>query len=65
MADAAQVRAVDTGCAELLCSIEARVALVTLNRPEARNALTMELREALRRLIPALGADDARHLGAS
>ena len=58
MGDADRGRSVDTGCTELLCSVEERVAVVTLNRPEARNALTVELREALRRLIPALGADD-------
>ena len=30
---------IDTGTSELLCEIRDRVALITLNRPEARNAL--------------------------
>jgi enoyl-CoA hydratase/carnithine racemase len=42
---------VDTGTAELLCEIRDRVALVTLNRPEARNALSDQLTPALRRMI--------------
>ena len=51
------VPAVDTGTDQVLCRVEERVATVTLNRPEARNALTVEIKEALRRLIPALGDD--------
>ena len=31
---------IDTGTGELLCEICDRVALITLNRPEARNALS-------------------------
>ncbi len=53
----ADVRTIDTGTDHLLCRVEERVAVVTLNRPEARNALSAELKEALRPLIPAL-ADD-------
>jgi enoyl-CoA hydratase/carnithine racemase len=34
---------VDTGTSELLCEIRDRVALITLNRPEARNALSDRL----------------------
>ena len=49
--------AYDTGTEELLVRVEARVAVVTLNRPEARNALTPAMKEALARTIPALGAD--------
>jgi len=30
----------DTGTDELLCTIRDRVAIITLNRPEARNALS-------------------------
>jgi enoyl-CoA hydratase/carnithine racemase len=48
---------VETGTPELLCRVEERVAVVTLNRPEARNALTVEMKEALRALLPALGAN--------
>ena len=50
-------RKLETSSPELLCSVEERVARVTLNRPEARNALSPELKEALLDLIPRLGAD--------
>jgi enoyl-CoA hydratase/carnithine racemase len=53
----AEKREIDTGTEQLLCQVEARVAVVTLNRPEARNALTLDIKEGLRRLIPALGDD--------
>jgi hypothetical protein len=42
---------VDTGTGELLCEIRDRVAIITLNRPEARNALSDHLTPALRRMI--------------
>jgi enoyl-CoA hydratase/carnithine racemase len=48
---------IETGSEQVLCRLEARVATVTLQRPEARNALTLEMKQALARLIPALGAD--------
>src|SRR5881394_3106236 len=48
---------VDTGTGELLCEIRDRVALVTLNRPEARNALSDRLTPALRRMIKQCGDD--------
>jgi enoyl-CoA hydratase/carnithine racemase len=51
------VRAVDTGTTEVLCAVEARVATVVLNRPEAKNALTLDMKRALARLVPELGAD--------
>lgn len=47
----------DTGTGQVLCHLEDRVAVVTLHRPEARNALTVEIKEALRVLLPALGDD--------
>lgn len=47
----------DTGTDEVLCRIEDRVGVVTLNRPASRNALTMEMKQALARAIPALGAN--------
>ena len=31
---------IDTGTSELLCVIRDRVAVITLNRPEARNSLS-------------------------
>ena len=48
---------VDTGTGELLCEIRDRVALITLNRPEARNALSDRLTPALRRMIRQCGDD--------
>ncbi len=49
--------AVETGSEEVLCRVEERAAVVTLNRPEARNALTLEMKRVLVELIPRLGAD--------
>ena len=54
---AAERRTIDTGSEQLLCHVDERVALLTLNRPEARNALTLELKQALTRVIPQLGGD--------
>jgi len=51
------VREIDTGTSELLARIEDRVGVLTLNRPEARNALTMEMKQALAHWVPAFGAD--------
>lgn len=48
---------VETGTGELLCHIDGRVAILTLNRPEARNALSDNLTPALRRMIKGLGDD--------
>ncbi len=48
---------VDTGTGELLCEIRDGVALITLNRPEARNALSDQLTPALRRMIRQCGDD--------
>ena len=49
---------IDTGTNELLCSIRDGVALITLNRPEARNAMSPDLTAALRGQIKARGEDD-------
>jgi len=51
------VRDLETGTEELHCRVEQRVAVVTLNRPEARNALTLEMKRALLELLPRLEAD--------
>ena len=48
---------IDTGTDELLCEIRDRVALITLNRPEACNALSDHLTPALRRMIKQCGDD--------
>jgi 2-(1,2-epoxy-1,2-dihydrophenyl)acetyl-CoA isomerase len=41
----------NTGTDELLCSIDHRVATITLNRPEKRNALSDNLTPALRQTL--------------
>jgi len=46
---------VDTGTSELLCAIRDRVAVITLNRPEVRNALSDDLTPALRSMIKICG----------
>ena len=46
---------IDTGTNELLCAIRDRVADITLNRPEVRNALSDELTPALRTMIKRCG----------
>src|SRR6202047_3570884 len=46
---------IDTGTRELLCVIRHRVAVITLNRPEVRNALSDTLTPPLRRMIKACG----------
>jgi enoyl-CoA hydratase/carnithine racemase len=46
---------IDTGTTELLCAIRDRVAIITLNRPEVRNALSDDLTPALRRMIKSCG----------
>jgi enoyl-CoA hydratase/carnithine racemase len=51
-------RTVDTGTDQLRCSIRHGVATLTLNRPEARNALSAQLTPALQRMIAECGADD-------
>ena len=42
---------IDTGTNELLCSLDERVALITLNRPERKNALSDNLTPALRQTL--------------
>jgi enoyl-CoA hydratase/carnithine racemase len=49
---------IDTGTTQLLCVIRDGVAVITLNRPEARNALSDQLSPALRRMIKERGEDD-------
>ncbi|CAN5391380.1 enoyl-CoA hydratase [soil metagenome] len=48
---------IDTGTDELLCEIRERVAIITLNRPQARNSLSDNLTPALRRMIKLCGED--------
>jgi enoyl-CoA hydratase/carnithine racemase len=53
---------IDTGTNELLCEVRDRVAIITLNRPEARNALSDQLTPALRTMIKTCGEN--REIGA-
>jgi enoyl-CoA hydratase/carnithine racemase len=46
---------IDTGTDELLCAIRDRVAIITLNRPEVRNAMSDTLTPALRTMIRICG----------
>ena len=48
---------IETGTEELLCSVRDRVAIITLNRPAARNSLSDSLTPALRRMIKQTGSD--------
>src|SRR5260370_42051797 len=48
---------IDTGTNELLCAIRERVAIITLNRPEVRNALSDNLTPALRPMIKNISAN--------
>ena len=50
-------RTIDTGTEQLLCTVREGVAVITLNRPEARNALSADMSLALRRMIAHCGAD--------
>jgi 2-(1,2-epoxy-1,2-dihydrophenyl)acetyl-CoA isomerase len=48
----------DTGTSDLLVSVEDGVAVVTLNRPERRNALSTDMIAALERSLEQLETDD-------
>ena len=48
---------IDTGTEQLLCEVRDGVALITLNRPESRNALSDYLTPALRTMIKERGED--------
>ena len=52
-------KAIDTGTELLLGELRDGVATLTLNRPEARNALSDELTPALRHMVLRLGNDPA------
>lgn len=47
----------DTGTDDLLVSTEGRVAVLTFNRPEARNALTPSMYDGFGAVLPAVAAD--------
>lgn len=48
----------DTGTDHLLAHLDGRVAVLTLNRPEARNAQSGEMMDAFARLMPELADND-------
>jgi 2-(1,2-epoxy-1,2-dihydrophenyl)acetyl-CoA isomerase len=47
----------ETGTDEVRCEVRERVATITLDRPEAKNALTMDMKEALYVLVRDLEDD--------
>jgi len=47
----------DSGSEHLLARTEGRVAVLTFNRPEARNALTTSMYDGFARVLPAVAAD--------
>ncbi len=49
---------IDTGTDELLCRIEDRVGVITLNKPDKKNALGDILTPALRRTLVTMEEDD-------
>lgn len=50
-------RTIDTGTDQLLCTVTAHVATITLNNPEKRNALSDKLTPALRRMLVETESD--------
>ena len=52
------VEKLETGTSQVLAELELGVLKVTLNRPEARNALSEELTPALREMVAACSSDD-------
>ena len=52
-------RAIDTGTDQLLARQDGGVLVLTLNRPEARNALSDDLSPALRRMLANAARDDS------
>jgi len=47
---------------ELLETVEGGIATLTMNRPEARNALTLEMMDAMLKALPRLAADPSVRL---
>lgn len=57
------MRDIETGTSDLLARVERGVAVLTLNRPERRNAMTPEMLTALAAVLPEMAAaDDVRAL---
>ena len=51
------VKTIETGTDQLLCEVRDTVAIITLNRPEVRNALGNTITPALRQMIRDRGED--------
>jgi enoyl-CoA hydratase/carnithine racemase len=51
------IRKFETGTDELICEVRDNVAVITLNRPHARNSLSDNLSPALRTMIARCGED--------
>ncbi|MDG2070212.1 MAG: enoyl-CoA hydratase-related protein, partial [Pseudomonadales bacterium] len=49
---------IDTGTESLLCDVEDSVATITMNRPEARNAMDSEMMPAMATVLSALELDN-------
>ena len=49
---------IETGTEDLLARVDEGVAVVTMNRPERRNALSGPMLEAMARVLSALEVDD-------
>ena len=58
MTDATNSITVDTGTDELLCRIEDRVGVITLNKPHKKNALGDVLTPALRQTLLTVEEDN-------
>ena len=54
-----ETRQIDTGATDLLASLDEGVLTLTMNRPEARNALTRPMIEALSNQLAAAEFDIA------
>jgi 2-(1,2-epoxy-1,2-dihydrophenyl)acetyl-CoA isomerase len=52
------VTTIDTGTDELLARVDDGVAVLTLNRPERRNAMTGEMMDAMARVLAEVEVDD-------
>jgi 2-(1,2-epoxy-1,2-dihydrophenyl)acetyl-CoA isomerase len=52
-----RMRELDTGTSDLTARIQGRVAVLTMSRPERRNALSIPMLTAMSQVIPAVAAD--------
>ena len=57
------MRTLDTGTDELLCSVTDHVAMITLNNPARRNAMTDQIGPALRRMLAETESDIRKQSG--